>query len=449
MKARLKVDTQWLEKEVKSMSKMKKDYESWESETLRRAKEATDLRDLREVFYELQRDRGERWEWDQATGAWLASGEPLDAVGIILRAPGLKPNRERFIVYAVMAYSKGLTDQFDHLGDKERFIIERNTETNELICWSTTGHGALDIFPISLKGFETVDDVLEKCFLVAQPGDHALRLEPPAGHPSSKVLNEVLWRIASGGKSFLTKEISLLSANDVEGVLDFRFYRYAKSVIELEKVWLSLSGGTVARAKEAVLDQIPNHIEEKNKKTLRKVEGLLHVLWFKPAFEQIGPIKKLYSEIQSEPTPTEVETKLVPHLGELVYALNDILEKAQYIKWKSVMDRKRFSESDVFQGLQISNMAKEAFAVALDDLLREHTLSYIGYPEKATMKDKMVRILFGLVVLPARLAQAFLASLRVKFAGLVKKVRKDSEEEERSPIFGEESRDPEEIRDDQ
>ena len=57
MRAMLKVDPQWLELEQKSMNKLKREYDYWASQTLRKAQEAVDLRSLREVFYEL----GDRW----------------------------------------------------------------------------------------------------------------------------------------------------------------------------------------------------------------------------------------------------------------------------------------------------------------------------------------------------------------------------------------------------
>ncbi|MGY5876848.1 MAG: hypothetical protein RTU30_13955, partial [Candidatus Thorarchaeota archaeon] len=189
MKVKLKVDPRWLKLEQRSMSKMKKDYETWSAETLRKAQDAKDLRSLREVFYQL----GDRWEWDQTTGDWLSKGEPLDAVGLILRMPGIEPNKERFVVYAVMAYSKGLTDQFDHLGDKERIIIERDTETGKMLAWSTTGHGAMDIWPINLSHFASLEDALKSGYLVAQPGDHALRIEIPTNKEGSWFLGARLW----------------------------------------------------------------------------------------------------------------------------------------------------------------------------------------------------------------------------------------------------------------
>ena len=155
------------------MKKMKRDYDSWAESTLKKAQDAQDLRALREVFYQL----GDRWEWDQATGAWLSSGDPMDAVAFILRLPGFQPNKERYIVYAVMAYSKGFTDQFDHLGDKERIIIEHDLNDNTMLCWSTTGHGAMDLVPTDLSSYGGLEDALQSNFLVAQPGDHALRIE--------------------------------------------------------------------------------------------------------------------------------------------------------------------------------------------------------------------------------------------------------------------------------
>ncbi len=417
MRVKMKVEEKWLTVERKSMQKMKKDYETWESETLKRAKEAEDLRSLREVFYEM----GDRWEWDQTTGAWLESGEPLDTVGFILRMPGFHPYKERYVVYGVMAYSKGFTDQFDHLGDKERVIIERDTDTGKMVCWSTTGHGVMDLVPTDVSMFENVEEILANCYLVAQPGDHALRLELPREKVSKYDITQKMWMLSSGGIAFASKEIDVLSSDDIETTLDFRFYRYAQAVIELERIWLELNAGAIERAKEKVLDKIPDHVENKMKEVLRRIEGLLHILWFKPPITGLEPAQGLHEELRSEPTPTIIETTTLPYLGELVYALNDVIEKAKYLKWKSVMDKKAFGESDAFEGLELSTMAKEAFAVALEDILQEHTLAYIGYPERGTMKDKMMRIVFGIGVLPMRLVASFANSIKAKIPFFKKK----------------------------
>jgi len=426
LKVKLKVESKWLELEKKSMSKMKRNYEDWERETLQKAKDAGDLRELRRVFYEL----GDRWEFDQATGAWLAGSEPLDTIGLILRMPGLKPNKERYVIYAVMAYSKGLTQQFDHLGDKERIIVERDVKTGQIQCWSTTGHGSMDLFPTDLSSFETLENALDSSYLVAQPGDHALRIEVPGSTGFINAFIKRLWEIAGGTKSFHTKSIDMLTADNIENSLDFKFHRYATAVVELDKMWRHLTGSSVEWAKERVLDKIPDHIEERDNESLRKIEGLLHILWFKPPFKQLQPIESLYEELQTEPTPTETQRTLVPLLGELAYSLTDVVEKAKYLKWKSVIDRKSFSKSDVFKGFDLSTVEREAFAASLEDILKEHTLAYIGYPERATMKNKVMRILLGFIILPVRILQSFLETLHRPIRKLIKKKEDEPSDDE-------------------
>ncbi len=430
MKVSLKIESSWLEIERKSMLKMKREYEQWEAQTLQKAKEAKDLETLREIFYKL----GDRWEWNQATGAWLSSGKPLDTIGFILKMPGLLPNKERFVLYGIMAYSKGLTDQFDHLGDKERVIIERDNETGRMICWSTTGHGAMDLLPTELTMFDSVEDVLNHCYIVAQPGDHAMRLEIPRDKRHPLDMNQRLWEMASGGLTYSTNEIIVLTTEDIEHALDFKFYRYAKAVIDLERTWKELHMNAFSKAKEVVQDKIPAELERRMNGKLREVEGLLHILWFKPPVRGLEPAKQIYHEFNSSPEPTVVEQTLAPYLGELVYALNDIIEKAKYIKWKSVIDRKEFSENDVFKGLGLSNVVTQAFAVALQDILQEHTLAYIGYPEKGTMKSKAMRIVLGFAVLPARLVMAFTKSIGIRFRNLRNRLFAKQEKPTPNPV---------------
>ena len=423
MKVKLKIETQWLELERKSMARMLRDYEQWERETLKKAQQAMDLRSLREVFYEL----GDRWEYDQATGAWLSEGKPLDAIGLILKMPGLDSNKERYVLYAVMAYSKGFTQQFDHLGDKERIIVEQDKKTGQLVAWSTSGHGAMDLFPMDLSGFKSIENALKSCNLVAQPGDHALRIECPKGKGFFDLITKRMWDIAGGVTSFDEKSIDVLTTNDIEESLDFKFNRYAKSVVALDKVWRELSGSTVEKAKEKVLDKIPDHIEARDRITLRRIEGLLHVLWFQPPVEQFPAIEKTHNELAFEPTPTDVQKTLLPYIGEIAYSLNDIIEKAKYLKWKSVIEKKDFSSSDVFKGLDLTQLAKEAFAVALEDILREHTLAYIGYPERATMKKKTLRVLLNSLILPLRLATSFRTNLFRWISRFIPKRKEDTD----------------------
>ena len=310
MKIRMKIDRLWLDLERRSMRKMLLRYKQWEARTLERVKQARDLRTLREFFYEL----GERWEWDQVTGDWLAHGEPLDAVALILRVPGLRPDTERYVLYAVMAYSKGVTDQFDHLGDKERVIIERNVRTGKMLLWSTTGHGSTDLFPTDITALGSLEEVIKRCHLVAQPGDHALRLVPPLSDPRHWSFYQRLWEIASGTTSFTWKHIDLLSPEDIEERMDFRFFRFAKAVIDLESTWRELSQSLAERAQEAVLDRIPAELEKRNRELLRRIEGLLHILWFRPPVKGLAPVQLLYEELKNESNLTPVGQELLPRI---------------------------------------------------------------------------------------------------------------------------------------
>jgi len=413
LKVKLRIDAQWLEAETKGMVRLRRRYQSWEESTLKTAKEAKDLRSLRELFYSL----GDRWEWDQTTGAWLAEGKPLETIGLVLRMPGLKPDTERRVLYAVMAYSKGFTAQFDHLGDKERIIIEQNTKTGRISCWSTTGHGAMDLFPVDLTGFGTIDDALRACYIVAQPGDHALRLELPSPRGGLLAIIQRLWNLASGSQSFTLKEVGVVTAEDMETRLDIDIYRYAKAVIDLERVWKELGEGAAARVEEAISDQVPQEIEERDKDTMHKVEGLLHMSWFRPPARQLRYVQNLRRTLESQPMPTERERALIPYIKELAEALDSVLERAKYLKWKSVMEERTFGQSELFRGIDISELAKEAFATAVQDILNEHTLAYIGYPERATVEGKTLRIVLGLTVLPVRLLSSFLTQIRHVIGG--------------------------------
>jgi len=73
---------------------------------------------------------------------------------------------------------------------------------------------------------------------------------------------------------------------------------------------------------------------------------------------------------------------------------------------------------------------REAFAAALEDILKEHTLAYIGYPERATMTDKIMRVILGSIILPVRVFASFIETVRRPFRKLFQKEEVESSSEE-------------------
>ncbi len=412
MKMLLKTNERALRTEKYSADKIRRDYEYWQEQTLRRAREAADLRQLRDLFYQL----GDRWEWQQTTGTWLSKGTSLESVGLVIRAPGLLPARERYILYIIMAYSKGAIGKFDHLGDKERVIIERDMATGHLRVWSTAGHGALDLWTRDLTPLGSVERVLREAYLVTQPGDHALRLEIPSLDRTHNSILQHLWRIAMGLHSFSTREVEVLDAKSVEESLGFRFYEYTEAVITLERMWSQVNRMN-ARSRDG---QSSNDMTESElsglKRMLRIVEGLLYILWFRPPALQIGVLRKAYRILNSDPIMRDRQSELLMQIQRVIKSLNDVLERSKYLKWKSVMERESLDTSEGFEDLTVSQFAKEALATAFEDILREHTLAYIGYPERATIRGKCTRVVFGLGVLPIRLLTRFIGDVLVFLA---------------------------------
>ncbi len=66
----------------------------------------------------------------------------------------------------------------------------------------------------------------------------------------------------------------------------------------------------------------------------------------------------------------------------------------------------------------------------MDDILKQHSLAYIGYPERATIKDKLLRTAFGLVILPIRLASSFYNKIKYNILKFTERLRKKGSDED-------------------
>ena len=75
----------------------------------------------------------------------------------------------------------------------------------------------------------------------------------------------------------------------------------------------------------------------------------------------------------------------------------------------------------------------------MDDILKEHSLAYIGYPERSTIKDKFLRTAFGVIILPIRLASTFYNKIKSTiFKSFDRSEIEESEEEDQVEIPKEE-----------
>ncbi|MHA1251077.1 MAG: hypothetical protein ACTSRP_13885, partial [Candidatus Helarchaeota archaeon] len=170
MKIKIKIPRRDLEKEEYFKEKLKEQYLEWKEELLNKAKNVKDLKELRKIIDELGK---EQFDWDSATGDWLERSDPYEVVCIEIRLPGLKNEHERHSIYGVLAFSKGLTDSFDHMGDLERLVYVKNNN-NKYFSYSTVGHGYLELFPEILKGNYSFNDLLRNEEYVFEVGDHSL-----------------------------------------------------------------------------------------------------------------------------------------------------------------------------------------------------------------------------------------------------------------------------------
>ncbi len=399
MRVRFKVNKYWLVKELEYLKKAAVKYKQWEQEVLQKAKEASDLRGLRKVLYEM----GERWEWKTSTGEWLLERKPFDNVCIAFKVPSPIEGSQRFIVYVIMAFSKGATEKFDHLGDKERIIIEQDKD-GEIKVWSTIGHGAVDLKPTRIRTFNDVKDLIENSYLVAEPGDHALRLDTIESIDSGRFLDyEMIWKLIIHGRDYETFQRRCITPEDIED-LKFDLNSYVSSVLKLDKL----------------VNDLKRKVKSKSAKKL--LRQLWYIMWHIPPAKQEDLYFQIIRKINKNSELMELAPELVERIKESIKLVVDLIERAEFIKWESVLKPKAFWKKNAIKKLsESSKFAIEAFATALEDIITEHSLYYIGYPEKATSKHRIMQILMGTAGIGMRILYAFSLSISSKIYTKYKK----------------------------
>jgi len=295
-----------------------------------------------------------------------------------------------------MAFSKGATEKFDHLGDKERVIIEKSRD-GVLKVWSTIGHGAVDLKPARIRSFHDLGELLEHSYLVAEPGDHALRLDTIESVDSGRIVDyEMIWKLIIHGRDYEILEKNCITPEDIED-LNFNLHDYLSAVLELDKLI------------QNVMNQIKS---KKSKKLLRQ---LWYIMWHIPPAKQDDYYFQMIRKIKLDSELMAIAPDLIPQIQKTVKLVVDVVERAEFIKWQSVLKPEAFWKKSAIKKLSNSSeFASEAFAVALDDILTEHSLYYIGYPEKATSKERLIQIFMGTAGIGMRILYAFALSLSSK-----------------------------------
>jgi len=170
-------------RELSSQVSITKAAERHEREKIKKVKEigkklqdTGDLRELRQLLYEI----GEDFEWEESTFQWLKKSKPYDFVCINMRMAGLEQKKERYCFWGVMSFSKAPVERFDHLGDLERVVFEKN-EKNEFMVLSTILHGVLDLYWEKIGKYEDINEVLKNPNIqfLFEPGDHSIYVDKP------------------------------------------------------------------------------------------------------------------------------------------------------------------------------------------------------------------------------------------------------------------------------
>ena len=114
---------------------------------------------------------------------WMEQDTSLtEKIGFTFRLPGLKKGEERYTIYILMAYSKGLIiapSSAHHPGDLERVIIltypaKKGKRTYYYL--NTAAHGYPVLFKEYLGVYDSLEDALKNCSFYFKPGDHAVGL---------------------------------------------------------------------------------------------------------------------------------------------------------------------------------------------------------------------------------------------------------------------------------
>ncbi|NHI93572.1 MAG: hypothetical protein EAX96_13880 [Candidatus Lokiarchaeota archaeon] len=405
MKIRVKLNKLDYKEELVSKEKMEEAHKKKEDEIIKKVKDIKDLTELRKLYDEL----GDNFEWEESTSRWLKGSRPYEFVCINMKCPGLEPNKERYILWGVMAFSKAPVEQLDHLGDLERVLFERNIKTNEFNAMSTVVHGFLNQFWEVLGKFDSIEKMLQdkRYAVFFEPGDHSISIDKDdlkiklmdRGLRIPDLPNIARKSIAQRvNNEYYYIPIPTVTHEQLEEDLNLPFYDYAASVIELDKF--------IAREmkKFSFFNKIKNYIIRFFKPKAKFIDInymdlltiIYNVIWIFPMEKQEDYIKNILAFMKSNEHKYGFKNQKLNELLKKVLESNSkLMEGAHFLTWQSFSQKTRYKKK--LKSKRIESMSEnslEAVAIAIETILKKN-LEDIGYPERAKGLKKGMRLILG------------------------------------------------------
>ncbi|MHA1268598.1 MAG: hypothetical protein ACTSPY_02320 [Candidatus Helarchaeota archaeon] len=395
MKIRIKIPRRNLIKEDDFKDRVKEQYLEWKEELLNKAKNVKDLKELRNIIDELGRDN---FDWETTIGDWLEKSKPYEIVCIVIRLPGLKKGHERYSIYGILSFSKGMTDSFDHTGDLERLVYIKNEKGN-YFSYSTVGHGYLELFPEILGNRNSFYDLIKREEYVFEVGDHSLCTE----RDNTKILiGRVpfidIFRIIKSNiyKDHVFREIPLLTIEELEKKLEINWYNYATEVIKLDRFINSelKTFSKFYRLKRAIY-KFRNYISKKKEiDYLYLLYAIRSTIWNISPLKQEKLIHKLKKVINKIEITQNTKSKLLEMLDSLLFRLDNLIDPVEFLKWLVRQDVKKMRKKFDIQTInEFTQSELETLPFALYKIL-DKPLDDIGYPERLSPIEKGKRIIF-------------------------------------------------------
>jgi hypothetical protein len=334
---------------------------------------------------------------------WIKEDTCLfEKIGFAFKLPGLRKDEERYVIYILMAYSKGFViapSSAHHPGDLERVIIftyPYQRDRREYYYLNTAAHGYPSLFKEYLGIHDSLEKALQKCSFYFKPGDHAVELKKYKEKRKSDEKKEgtspfldksgILGKLSQATKNFFKKigaeeenreshTFYLITPLEFRENLDIDFEGYLKLVVHLDSKLQQLKRSIISSKQRSIISNIEK------------------ILWRTPIVNVPDEIKTLYKKVAA----TDLfDSEIYKEMREIQLYVNEILKKVSDLRKESFYDTEGYLEKKSIQKFsELSPTAKLTIPLGLEMLLKKPLHDW-GYPEKNSYVGKLERIFFTL-----------------------------------------------------